>query len=73
MNITAERKQTFDFSDAYYTSGVVMAVAKDSKVKTFKDLKGKTVALKNGDSWCNLCEVDSEQVRLQNQVFQWLE
>ena len=48
MNITAERKQTFDFSDAYYTSGVVMAVDKDSKVKTFKDLKGGRSRPKTG-------------------------
>lgn len=48
MNITTERQKTFDFSDPYYTSGVVMAVAKDSNVKKFSQLKGKTVALKTG-------------------------
>lgn len=48
MNITSARKATFDFSKPYYSSGVVMAVTKDSSVKNFKQLKGKTVALKTG-------------------------
>ena len=49
MSITDERKQTFDFSDPYFESGVVMAVADTSDtIKSYEDLKGKTVAIKTG-------------------------
>src|SRR5690606_33655706 len=48
MSITDERKQVFDFSDPYYQSGVQMAVAKDSDITSYEDLKGKTVAVKTG-------------------------
>lgn len=49
MSITDERKATFDFSDPYFDSGVVMAVsANDNTVKAYSDLSGKKVAVKNG-------------------------
>ena len=48
MSITPERKQKFLMSDPYYKSGVVMAVAKKSKIKSLKDLRGKRVAIKTG-------------------------
>lgn len=46
MTITDERKKKYDFSDQYFQSGVSMAVAKNSKIKNYKDLKGKTVVAK---------------------------
>lgn len=48
MNVTPARQATFDFSHPYYTSGVVMAVAKDSKLTSLNALRGRTVALKTG-------------------------
>ena len=36
------------FSDGYYLATQTFVVAKDSKVSSFSDLKGKTVAVKNG-------------------------
>ena len=36
------------FSDGYYNATQTFAVAKDSSIKTFADLKGKNVAVKNG-------------------------
>ena len=48
-SITEERKNNgWIFSDGYYEATQGMAVAKDSKIKGFKDLKGKKVAVKNG-------------------------
>lgn len=46
MTITDERKETFDFSEAYFDDGQVLVVKPDSKIKKLDDLKGKTVACK---------------------------
>jgi len=49
MSITDERKLKFDFSDPYFDSGIIMAVDKDNEtVSSYKDLKGKRVAVKTG-------------------------
>lgn len=49
MSITDKRKQTFDFSEPYFESGIQMAVLKSNDdIKSYADLKGKRVAVKNG-------------------------
>ena len=48
-SITEERKKTgWIFSDGYYTCTQSMTVAANSKITGFKDLDGKTVAVKTG-------------------------
>lgn len=48
-SITDARKESgWIFSDGYYDATQGMAVAKDSDIKGFEDLKGKKVAVKNG-------------------------
>ena len=48
-SITEERKASgWIFSDGYYDATQGMAVAQDSEVKGFEDLKGLKVAVKNG-------------------------
>jgi len=48
-SITDARKESgWIFSDGYYDATQGMAVAKDSGIKGFGDLKGKKVAVKNG-------------------------
>ena len=48
MTVTDARKETFDFSEPYYTANSILAVQKDSKIDSYDDLKGKTVGVKNG-------------------------
>lgn len=48
MSITGEREKVFDFSDPYFDSGIQMAVAKDSDIKGYSGLKGRTVVAKTG-------------------------
>ena len=50
MSITDARKEIFDFSDAYYTSNILLAVKTGSPYASYADLKGKTVGAKNGTS-----------------------
>lgn len=48
-SITEKRKsEGWIFSDGYYTSTQSMVVSSDSDIKSFDDLKGKTVAVKIG-------------------------
>ena len=49
MTITDERKKAVDFSDPYYTSGLIVLVNKDNTtVKSINDLKGKKIAVQIG-------------------------
>ncbi|GGE31454.1 ABC transporter substrate-binding protein/permease [Streptococcus himalayensis] len=48
MSVTDARKETFDFSEPYYTSNAILAVKDNSKIASYEDLKGKTVGVKNG-------------------------
>lgn len=48
MTITEERKKVVDFSDSYYTSGLMIMVRKDSNIKSLDDLKGKAIACQIG-------------------------
>ncbi|WP_075491008.1 amino acid ABC transporter substrate-binding protein/permease [Enterococcus thailandicus] len=49
MTVTDERKQSYDFSDTYFDSGIQLGVKQsDTSIKAYKDLKGKTVGAKVG-------------------------
>ncbi|WP_396121400.1 amino acid ABC transporter substrate-binding protein/permease [Apilactobacillus apisilvae] len=48
MSVTPERKATFDFSNPYFDSGVVMATSDKNGVTSLNQLKGKKVAVKTG-------------------------
>lgn len=50
ITIKKSRLQNADFSDAYYKSGLSVLVKKDSKIKSFDDLKGHVVATKKATS-----------------------
>ncbi|BBZ32121.1 amino acid ABC transporter substrate-binding protein/permease [Mycolicibacterium confluentis] len=57
MSITDARKKVFDFSDPYFESGVQMAVLQDDdEIKSYSDLKGKRVAVKNGTEGAEFAE-----------------
>ncbi|MBQ9059023.1 MAG: transporter substrate-binding domain-containing protein [Atopobiaceae bacterium] len=54
MSITDKRKETFDFSEAYYDSTVCAAALATGDISSLEDLAGKNVAVKSGtmsQSW----------------------
>lgn len=56
-SITDERKSSgWIFSDGYYTATQCMAVAKDSEIASFSDLKDKQVAVKTGTQGASYAE-----------------
>jgi glutamine transport system permease protein len=57
MSITDARRKVFDFSDPYFESGVQMAVLENNDdIKSYADLKGKRVAVKNGTEGAEFAE-----------------
>lgn len=49
MSITDERKKVVDFSDPYFDAGLTLVVAAETTdIESIEDLKGKTIAAKNG-------------------------
>ncbi|QXJ58100.1 amino acid ABC transporter substrate-binding protein/permease [Enterococcus raffinosus] len=62
MTITDERKANYDFSDPYFQSGIQLAVAKDNKdIKSYEDLKGKTVGAKVGTESADFLEAHKKE------------
>ncbi|MCO6541914.1 MAG: ABC transporter substrate-binding protein/permease [Lactobacillus sp.] len=53
MTMTPERKVKFDFSQPYFDTGIIMAVGKNSNIKSFAQLHGQKVAVKTGTAGAN--------------------
>ncbi|MGO1769441.1 MAG: ABC transporter substrate-binding protein/permease [Microbacterium sp.] len=70
MSITDERKQAFDFSEPYYSSGVQMAVSEDSDISSYEDLEGQTVAVKNGTVGSEFANELSDEIGFDVNSFQ---
>lgn len=57
MSITEERKEAFDFSNPYFDSGILMAVAADNTtITSYEGLAGKSVSAKNGTEGFSFAE-----------------
>lgn len=70
MSITDARKATFDFSDPYFESGVQMGVLdSDDSVTSYEDLRGKTVAVKNGTEGATFAESIKDQYGFTTRYF----
>ncbi|WP_172355416.1 ABC transporter substrate-binding protein/permease [Pseudolactococcus insecticola] len=70
MSITDERKKVFDFSNPYFTANATIAVKSSTKdIKSYKDLKGKTVGVKNGTASQAYIEKNKDKYGYKVKVF----
>ncbi|HFR3425736.1 TPA: ABC transporter substrate-binding protein/permease [Streptococcus suis] len=61
MSITDARKEIFDFSDAYYSSNILLAVKNGSDITSYEGLKGKIVGAKNGTASYTFLESNKDK------------
>lgn len=62
MSITDERKQTFDFSEPYFDSGIQMAVKADNDaIEGYEDLDGKVTGAKVGTESADFLEENKDK------------
>ncbi len=59
--ITEARKKVFTFSDPYFDTKIVIATTKANTISSYKDLKGKTVGVKNGTAAQNFLEENKDK------------
>lgn len=63
MTITDERKEVLDFSEGYYESGISAVVsAKNDKINSVEDFKGKTFAVKKGTTGALYAEANQKDL-----------
>lgn len=70
MSITDERKESFDFSDAYYEAGSQFAVLADSEIESLEELNGETVAVKTGTTGFDVAERLSKEYNFKLSAFE---
>lgn len=61
--VTDARKKSVDFSDYYLTNEQVLVVNPDNGIKTFADMKGKTLGAQEGSSGEELLENNPEMLK----------
>ena len=62
MSITDKRKETVDFSDAYFAAGVSLVVSdKNQEITGLDDLSGKKVVVKNGTVGASFADKNTEE------------
>lgn len=65
MSITDERKQSLDFSDGYFESGLSIVVnANNADIKGEADLQGKNAAIKKGTAGAKFAEDNTDKYAL---------
>ena len=69
MTITDKRKQTYDFTDPYFETGLQIAALKGSGVKSLNDLKGKKLAVKTGTAGASYADSIKGQYGFSTLVF----
>ena len=70
MSINPERIESFDFSEPYFDSGVVMGIAADNnEITSYEDLAGKNVAIKTGTEGAAFAESIKDQYGFTTTVF----
>lgn len=62
FTITEERKESYNFSDAYFTDGVALLVKKDAGYTTLKDLDGKTIGVSQSSTTKNSLLKEAESL-----------
>ncbi len=70
MTITPERQKSYDFSDPYFEDGQTLFIAKNSKLKTLEELKGKIVAVKTGTQGAKYVESIKDKYGFTTQSFE---
>jgi polar amino acid transport system substrate-binding protein len=72
MTITEKRAEVVDFSNPYIQSGLSLLIAKDSVVKSYRDMdkKGVIIAVKSGTTGANLAkeQFKNAEIRLFDEV-----
>jgi glutamine transport system substrate-binding protein len=70
MSITDERKQSLDFSDGYFVSGLSIVVNKDNTtINSANDLNGKSVSIKKGTAGAKFAEDNEAKYGLKLNYF----
>ncbi len=70
MSITDERKQSLDFSDGYFVSGLSLVVNKDNTdIKGKDDINGKSASIKNGTAGSKYAEENEAALGLKLNYF----
>ncbi len=65
MSINETRKETYDFSDPYYDSGVVLAVSVASPIDSYEGIRGAKIAVKTGTEGAAYAESIMEEYSLE--------